>query len=102
MRTALRRTSSSTWPAWTSSAPRARSPRPREPDIGRIAPGQTIPVTIDARPELGTIEGPVEEMVPSADPATHSFTVKVGLPGAVLPSGLSGRAQITGAAKPRL
>lgn len=74
----------------------------READIGRIAPGQTIPVTIDARPELGTIEGPVEEMVPSADPATHSFTVKVGLPGAVLPSGLSGRAQITGDEKPRL
>jgi len=74
----------------------------READIGRIAPGQVLRVTVDARADLGAIEGPVEEIVPSADPATHSFTVKVGLPGVALSSGLSGRAQIAGDEKARL
>jgi len=74
----------------------------READIGRVVPGQLLRVTIDARPDLGPIEGPVEEIVPSADPATHSFTVKVGLPGAVLPTGMSGRAEIAGDEEPRL
>ena len=74
----------------------------READIGRIAPGQPLRVTIDARPDLGTVEGPVEEIVPSADPTTHTFTVKVGLPGVALSSGLSGRAEIAGDEKPRL
>jgi RND family efflux transporter MFP subunit len=74
----------------------------READIGRLSPGQQISMTIDARPDLGTVEGPVEEIVPSADPATHTFMVKVGLPGVVLPSGLAGRAQIPGDEEVRL
>jgi len=74
----------------------------READIGRIVPGQALQVSVDARPDLGTFSSPVEEIVPSADPATHSFTIKVGLPGIQLPSGLSGRAQITGDDKERL
>jgi RND family efflux transporter MFP subunit len=68
----------------------------READIGRLTLGQDIGVTIDARPDLGTIEGSLDEIVPSADPATHTFTVKVGLPGVALPTGLAGRAQIAG------
>jgi RND family efflux transporter MFP subunit len=74
----------------------------READIGRIEPGQRLALTSDARPDLGTIDGPVEEIVPSADPATHTFTVKVGLPGVVLPSGFAGRARIPGDEKVRL
>ena len=74
----------------------------READIGRLSLGQSLGVTIDARPDLGVIDGRVEEIVPSADPATHTFTVKVGLPGATLPTGLSGRARITGDLTDRL
>jgi hypothetical protein len=61
-----------------------------------------VKVTVDSRAELETLEGPVEEIAPAADPATHSFTVKVGLPGVLLPTGLSGRAQIAGDEKERL
>ena len=74
----------------------------READLGRVAPGQQLELTIDARPDLGAITGPVEEIVPSADPATHTFMVKVGVPGIVLPSGLAGRAQIPGNEEVRL
>lgn len=74
----------------------------READIGRIEPGQLLGMTVDTRPDLGTVEGPVEEIVPSADPATHTFMIKVGLPGVVLPSGLAGRAQIPGDEEVRL
>lgn len=74
----------------------------RESDIGRLEAGQQLAVSIDARPDLGTIEGRVEEIVPSADPATHTFVVKVGLPGITLPSGLAGRALIPGDEKARL
>lgn len=74
----------------------------READTGRVTPGQQLELTIDARPDLGTMTGPVEEIVPSSDPATHTFVVKVGLPGVVLPSGFAGRAQIPGDQKARL
>jgi RND family efflux transporter MFP subunit len=74
----------------------------READIGRVKPGQQLELTVDARADLGSITGPVEEIVPSADPATHTFMVKVGLPGVVLPSGLAGRAQIPGDEEVRL
>jgi RND family efflux transporter MFP subunit len=74
----------------------------READIGRLKLGQSLGVTIDARPDVGVIDGTVEESAPSADPATHTFTVKVGLPGATLPTGLSGRARITGDLTDRL
>jgi len=74
----------------------------READIDRLKIGQTIVVTIDARSDLGTIDGTVAEIVPSADTATHTFTVKVGLPGTSLRTGLSGRARITGELTERL
>ena len=65
-----------------------------EGDIQLIKPGQTIPVTLDSL--LGvSFRGRVAQIVPAADPASRSFTVKVDLPADVrLRSGLFGRAQI--------
>jgi RND family efflux transporter MFP subunit len=68
----------------------------RESDISRVSEGGTIEVGIDALPELGVISGAVEEIVPSADPATHTFTVKVGLGAVRVPSGFSGKGLISG------
>ncbi len=44
----------------------------------------------------------MREIVPSADPATHTFTVKVALPGIALRSGISGRAALPGDPTDRL
>jgi RND family efflux transporter MFP subunit len=51
----------------------------REGLIGRVRPGVRLQVNISA---LGTdtLDGVVEEVVPSADPRTRTFLVKVGLP----------------------
>lgn len=68
----------------------------READIGRLELDQRVPVTLDSRADNGVIEGTVVEIVPSADPATHTFTVKVDLGSVDLPSGISGRAAIPG------
>ncbi len=68
----------------------------REVDIDRLEMDQKIPVTLDSRADSGTIEGTVVEMVPSADPTTHTFTVKVDLGSIDVPSGISGRALIPG------
>ncbi len=68
----------------------------READIDRVEVGSPIGVRIDSRPDLGTIKASVDEIVPSADPATHTFTVKAGLPALGLASGLSGRGQLVG------
>jgi RND family efflux transporter MFP subunit len=74
----------------------------REGDIARLAPGDEVPVAIDARSDLGVLRGRVEEILPAADPATHTFTVKVGLGGARVPSGSAGRAVIAGDPSERL
>jgi RND family efflux transporter MFP subunit len=62
----------------------------REGLIHRVAPGTELEVVVNA---LGkSFGGTVEEVVPSADPATRTFLVKVGLPeeGRLLP-GMFGR-----------
>lgn len=46
--------------------------------IHRIKMGESLEVVITAIKK--TLSGPVTEIVPSADPATRSFLVKVGLP----------------------
>ena len=74
----------------------------READIQRLTIGDKIAVRLDARPDLGTVTGTVREIEPSADPATHSFTVKADLGQLQVPSGLSGRAAIAGDAGDRL
>lgn len=50
----------------------------REGLINRIRPGQEMTVNINAINRQ--VKGFVEEIVPSADPKTRSFLVKVGLP----------------------
>ncbi len=56
--------------------------------------GQPLPVRIDARPDLGSLEAIVVEMTSGADPASHSFEIKAALPVAGVPSGASGRARV--------
>jgi len=50
----------------------------REGMIGRVKRDQTVEVELTALSE--TVEGTVEEIVPSADPVSRSFLVKVALP----------------------
>lgn len=59
-----------------------------------LAVGGTLPVRIDSLPELGVIEGVIEERAPSADPMTHTVLVKVGLKGLAVPAGVAGRARV--------
>ena len=74
----------------------------REGDIGRVGVGDPIEVRLDAREDLGAIAGEIREIVPSGDPATHTFTVKIGLGQVDVPSGFSGRATISGDSIDRL
>lgn len=74
----------------------------RARDAGRVAIGDELPVRIDARPDLGILTGTVVEIMPSADPATHTMTVKADIGDVTVPSGFSGRATITGDASERL
>ena len=64
-----------------------------ESKMGAVKLGETVPVVIDA---LGDqpIEGKVTQIVPAADPASRTFTVKIDLPSdPQIRSGLFGRAQ---------
>lgn len=74
----------------------------RESDIGRVEENDEIEVRFDARPDLGSVTGTIVEIVPSADLATHTFTVKVDLGRIEVPSGFSGRAMISGDTSDRL
>lgn len=74
----------------------------READIHRVHKGQKLKVTFDTRPDLGTVEGLVDEIVPAADPATHTFTVKVSVDGLDVVSGTSARAELPGDVTERL
>ncbi|MGO9640358.1 MAG: efflux RND transporter periplasmic adaptor subunit [Candidatus Acidiferrales bacterium] len=63
-----------------------------ESDIRLVRVGQAAPVTIDGLDNT-PLSGKVAQIVPAADPASHSFLVKIGLPAdARLRSGLFGRA----------
>lgn len=57
-----------------------------------IAVGDSVPVALDARPDLGRLLGTVVEMAPGSDPMSHSFAVKIELPAGDLASGAAGRA----------
>lgn len=59
-----------------------------------LAVGATVPVSIDARPDLGRFSGTVVERAPAADPLAHSFTVEISLRDLQVSSGASGRAHV--------
>lgn len=65
----------------------------RESEIKWIKSGAVIDVRVDAVDKV--LKGKVSQIVPSGDPSTHSFLVKIDLPGTdgVLP-GMFGRAYI--------
>lgn len=69
----------------------------RESDAPYVKTGMQLPITLDSRPELGTLTGRVSEVVPAADMATHTFTVRVDLPQGDIMSGLSGKSTLSGA-----
>jgi len=67
-----------------------------ESQLSRIKIGDRVPVKIDALRE-GELVGTVGEMVPSGDPSSRSFLVKVRLPmSAGIRSGMFGRARFAG------
>lgn len=74
----------------------------RAGDIQYVTLGAPVEVRLDSRPDLGALPATVTEVVPSADPATHTFTVKADLGDVSVPSGLSGRVVLPGAAVARL
>lgn len=59
--------------------------------------GSRLPVRIDGVP--GETAGIVAEMSPGADPASHTFTAKIELPGSLVATGLTGRAFVTAGAR---
>jgi RND family efflux transporter MFP subunit len=61
----------------------------------RLRIGASLPVTIDALTGGAVVTGTVEEMAPGADPASHTFRLKVRLEGREIPTGLAGRAWVT-------
>jgi membrane fusion protein, multidrug efflux system len=63
-----------------------------ESAVGRVQMGQTVPVVVDS---LGrTLPGRVAEIIPAADPASRTVTVKLDLPADPgLRTGLFGRAR---------
>jgi RND family efflux transporter MFP subunit len=66
-----------------------------ESAIGRIRKGMKLPVTINGLAN-GDSAGTVAEIVPAADPSSHSFLVKINLaPSAQLHSGMYGSAEIS-------
>jgi multidrug efflux system membrane fusion protein len=65
-----------------------------ESSASAVKVGDRIDVRVDALPDLGEQTGAVVEKSPGADPTTHTFTVKVRLGSASVPSGLSGRGWI--------
>ncbi len=67
-----------------------------ERHIRQVSVGQQLALVIESRPDLGTITGPVTEIMPSAESSTHTFTVKVGLDRADIATGLTGRAWLQG------
>lgn len=72
-----------------------------EQAIGRLRPGQRARVTVDAA--AGERSGTIAEIVPAADPASRTVTVKLDLtPADGLRSGLHGRALFTVGERPAL
>jgi len=56
--------------------------------MGKVKPGDQLRVAIDG---IGTMNGRASEVVPAADPASRTFTVKVDIEAKGLRSGIFGR-----------
>ncbi len=56
--------------------------------------GMEVAVHFDALPGDGERRGRLVEITPGADPVSHTFTAKVEVSGAEIPSGLAGRASL--------
>lgn len=56
--------------------------------LGKVKPGAEVGVAVEGAPATGR----VSEVVPTVDPATRTFTVKIDLPGGKLRSGAYGKA----------
>jgi RND family efflux transporter MFP subunit len=66
-----------------------------ENDLRHVRMGELVPVVVDAL-ETTELKGKVVQIVPTADPGSRSFLVKIELPAtAQLRSGLFGRAQFS-------
>jgi len=64
-----------------------------ESAIGDVHKGMKVPVTIDGA-SSASLAGTVAEIVPAADPSSHSFLVKIDLPSSsLLRSGMYGTAK---------
>jgi len=68
----------------------------READIHRVEEGQSIKVRFDSLQGQEPVQGTIDEIVPAADPTTHTFTIKVGLEDVEVASGTSGRGYLPG------
>ncbi|HEY6838187.1 MAG TPA: efflux RND transporter periplasmic adaptor subunit, partial [Geobacteraceae bacterium] len=59
--------------------------------VGKVRPGESARIMIEGMPPG---EGRITEVVPSVDPSSRTFTVKVDLKGKGFRSGMYGRAQV--------
>jgi RND family efflux transporter MFP subunit len=67
-----------------------------ESRLGKIRVGQSVQVELDASPQ--PVAARVEEIMPSLDASSRTFTVKIGLPAmAAIRSGMFGRARFADA-----
>jgi RND family efflux transporter MFP subunit len=73
-----------------------------EGDLSVISRGMTIPVTIDALGQA-SLQGKVAQILPAGDPRTHTFLIKIALPGtAGLRTGMFGRIQLDKGTNPTI
>ncbi|MCA9781977.1 MAG: efflux RND transporter periplasmic adaptor subunit [Candidatus Cloacimonetes bacterium] len=73
-----------------------------ESEAGSLQRGTEVEVAIDSRPELGRLASSVKEVVPMADPATHSVSVRLSLPDDGLRPGITGKAWLPAGEHPSL
>lgn len=64
--------------------------------MGRAKPGDAVSVAIDG---IGALDGKVAEVVPAADPASRTITVKIDINAKGLRSGIFGRAYFPGSTR---
>jgi RND family efflux transporter MFP subunit len=71
-----------------------------ESRVAQVAPGSTVPVTIETGPDAVAASGRVAEIARSVDADSRAFLVKIALPDtAGLRSGMFGRARFAGTPK---